>query len=372
MDKPCLKQQGLSDGQVRQTEAFVEKILASTRGVFEVFSMYLGVRLGYYRSLSESGPANSRQLAERTGTCERYAREWLEQQAVCGIVGVDDETLDAKSRRYVLPESHQEVLVDEESLNYLGALPIILAGALRPLHAVVQAYRTGEGVAYGEYGVDLIEGQAGMNRAMFLKEMGSSWLPKIPDVHQRLLSDPPARVVDVGTGAGWCGIAIARSYPKAIVDGFDLDQPSVEMARQNARAAGVDGRVKFYARDAADPRLAGQYDLVVAFECIHDMADPVGGLRAMKHLAGPTGTVLVVDERVGERFSASKNDVDWMMYGWSILHCLPVGMADKPSAETGTVMRPDTLRAYAQQSGFHGVEVLPIENYFFRFYRLIP
>ena len=355
-----------------QTEAFIDKILQSTRGAFEMFGMYLGVRLGYYRALSESGPANSRELAQWTGTYERYAREWLEQQAVCGILAVDDETADARSRRYTLLESYREVLVDEESLNYLGALPIILAGALRPLHAVVQAYRTGAGVAYSDYGADLVEGQAGMNRAMFLKEMGSSWLPKIPDVHHRLLSDPPARVADVGTGAGWSSIAIAKSYPKAQIDGFDLDQPSVEIARENARRAGIDDKVKFQVRDAADPRLAGQYDLVAAFECIHDMADPVSALRAMKQLAGPTGTVLVVDERVGEAFSTSQNDVDWMMYGWSILHCLPVGMAHKPSAETGTVMRPDTLRTYARDSGFKGVEILPIENYFFRFYRLIP
>jgi 2-polyprenyl-3-methyl-5-hydroxy-6-metoxy-1,4-benzoquinol methylase len=356
----------------QQTEAFIGKILQSTRGAFEMFGMYLGVRLGYYRALSENGPANSRELAELTGTNERYAREWLEQQAICGILEVDDETIDAKSRRYTLPEPYQEVLADEESVNYLGALPIILAGALRPLHAVVQAYRTGGGVAYGDYGVDLIEGQAGMNRAMFLKEMGGSWLPMIPDVHHRLLSDPPARVADVGTGAGWSSIAIAKGYPKVKIDGFDLDQPSVEIARQNARRAGIDDRVTFHVRDAADPELAGHYDLVAAFECIHDMADPVGALRAMKQLAGSSGTVLVVDERVGESFSTSNNDVDWMMYGWSILHCLPVGMADKPSAETGTVMRPDTLRAYARESGFRSVEILPIENYFFRFYRLIP
>jgi 2-polyprenyl-3-methyl-5-hydroxy-6-metoxy-1,4-benzoquinol methylase len=356
----------------QQTEAFVEKTLQSTRGVFEIFGMYLGVRLGYYRALSEGGSASSQELADRSGTYERYAREWLEQQAICGILEVDDERCDAKRRRYTLPEPYREVLVDEESLNYLGALPILLAGALRPLQSVVQAYRTGGGVAYGDYGDDLIEGQAGMNRAMFLKEMGSSWLPKIPDVHHRLLTDPPARVADVGAGAGWSSIAIARNYPKAKIDGFDLDPPSVEMARQNARRAGIDERVKFHVRDAADPKFAGQYDLVTAFECIHDMADPISALRAMEHLAGLTGTVLVVDERVAESFSTTKNDVDWMMYGWSILHCLPVGMADKPSAETGTVMRPDTLRAYARKAGFHSVEILPIENYFFRFYRLIP
>jgi 2-polyprenyl-3-methyl-5-hydroxy-6-metoxy-1,4-benzoquinol methylase len=355
----------------QQTETFIERILQSTRGTFELFGMYLGVRLGYYRALSDHGPASSLELAARTSTYERYAREWLEQQAISGILEVDDETIDAKSRRYTLPEPYRGVLVDEDSLDYLGALPIILAGALRPLEAILQAYRTGGGVAYGAYGPDLIEGQAGMNRAMFLKEMGSSWLPKIADVHHRLLSDPPARVADVGAGAGWSSIAIARNYPKAQVDGFDLDQPSVELARRNARVAGLDDRVAFHVRDAADPGLAGQYDLVAAFECIHDMADPISALRAMKQLAGSTGAVLVVDERVGESFSTTKNDVDWMMYGWSILHCLPVGMADKPSVETGTVMRPDTLRAYAREAGFNDVEILPIDNYFFRFYRLI-
>jgi 2-polyprenyl-3-methyl-5-hydroxy-6-metoxy-1,4-benzoquinol methylase len=257
-------------------------------------------------------------------------------------------------------------------LNYLGALPVILAGAVYPLQAVTKAYQTGGGVSYKDYGVDLIEGQAGMNRAMFLKELGSTWLPAIPDAHRRLLADPPGRVADVGAGAGWSSIAIAKSYPKAIVDGFDLDEPSINIANRNARETGVHDKVKFYVRDAADPKLGRQYDLVAAFECVHDMCDPVSALRAMRSLAAADGTVLVVDERVGESFSAAKNDVDWMMYGWSILHCLPVGMADQPSAGTGTVMRPDTLRKYASAAGFKSVDILPIENYFFRFYRLIP
>jgi len=146
------------------------------------------------------------------------------------------------------------------------------------------------------------------------------------------------------------------------VDGFDLDAPSIEKANQNARAYGIADRVKFAVRDAADPGLNGKYDLVVAFECIHDLSNPVAALKAMRNLAGSKGMVMVVDERVGESFSASKNDVDWMMYGWSILHCLPVGMADEPTAGTGTVMRPDTLRRYAHEAGFRRVDILPIDN----------
>ena len=135
-------------------------------------------------------------------------------------------------------------------------------------------------------------------------------------------------------------------------------------------AAGLTDRVRFHVRDAGSPDLAGRYDLVTAFECLHDLAQPVSALKAMRHLAGTRGAVLVVDERVGDRFTTAGNDVEWMMYGWSILHCLPVGKADTPSAETGTVMRADTLRQYATEAGFRRVEILEIDNLFFRFYRL--
>ncbi len=156
------------------------------------------------------------------------------------------------------------------------------------------------------------------------------------------------------------------------VDGFDLDAASIDLARTNAEKAGLIDRVKFHLRDASDPELAGYYNLVTAFECIHDMSQPVAALKTMRHLAGDEGAVLVVDERVGESFTASGNEVEWMMYGWSILHCLPVGKADTPSAETGTVMRPGILRRYVQEAGFKDIEILPIENFFFRFYRLKP
>ena len=223
---------------------------------------------------------------------------------------------------------------------------------------------------YAEYGADLREGQAGISRAMFLKQLGSEWLPAMPDVHARLMADPPARVADLGCGAGWSTIGVAQSYPKVLVDGYDLDEPSVTLARSNAKAAGLTDRVKFHVRDAGSPELTGRYDLVTAFECVHDMSQPVSALKAMRHLAGDRGAVLVMDERVGEAFSAAGNDVEWMMYGWSILHCLPVGKADPPSAETGAVLRPETLRRYADEAGFRRMEILTIDNLFFRFYRL--
>jgi hypothetical protein len=130
--------------------------------------------------------------------------------------------------------------------------------------------------------------------------------------------------------------------------------------------------VRFEVRDAADPALAGRYDLVTAFECIHDLARPVEALAAMRGLAGDRGTVLVIDERVADRFTAPGDDVERFMYGWSITCCLPAGLADRPSAGTGTVMRAGTLDRYARQAGFSGIEVLPIDHETFRYYRLVP
>jgi 2-polyprenyl-3-methyl-5-hydroxy-6-metoxy-1,4-benzoquinol methylase len=209
-----------------------------------------------------------------------------------------------------------------------------------------------------------------MNRAMFLQELGQVWLPSISDIHARLQADPPARIADIGCGAGWSSIGIAQAYPRVQVDGFDLDEPSIDLAWANAREANMNGRLKFQALDAGDRSLAGQYDLVTAFECVHDMSDPVGVLRSMRRLISDNGAVIIMDERVGDTFTPGGNEVEWMMYGWSVLHCLPVGMVDQPSAETGTVMRAGTVRRYAKEAGFRDVEVLSIDNFFFQFYRL--
>jgi 2-polyprenyl-3-methyl-5-hydroxy-6-metoxy-1,4-benzoquinol methylase len=363
---------GLTPEQVaQQRDTFVERLLRSTAGAFDIFTVYIGDRLGLYHTLAANGSLTAAELAAQTGCQERYAREWLEQQTVVGILEVENETSPSGARRFRLPPGHVEPLTDQDSLNYLAPLAQLFVGVTRPITAVADAFCAGGGVPLDHYGDDFRMGQAKINRPMYLRLMGTEWLPALPDTHHRLRSDPPARVADIGCGAGWSSIGIAEAYPSVLVDGYDLDGPSIELARANARAHGLTDRVRFHARDAGDPSLEGHYDLVIAFECIHDMSDPVSVLGAMRKLAGESGTVMVVDERVGDTFTATGNDVEWMMYGWSVLHCLPVGMADQPSAGTGTVMRTDTLRHYAREAGFRDVEVLPIDNFFFRFYRLM-
>ena len=177
------------------------------------------------------------------------------------------------------------------------------------------------------------------------------------------------RVADIGCGDGWSSIGIARAYPAVTVDGYDVDADSIEAARRYAAAEGLADRVRFTLVDAASVPTSGDYDLVTAFECIHDLPDPVGVLRSARRMVKPGGTVLVMDERVPEAFTGPGDPVEQLMYGISMLVCLPDGLSHDGSVGTGTVMRPDTLRRYARDAGFADIEVLPIEHDMFRFYR---
>jgi 2-polyprenyl-3-methyl-5-hydroxy-6-metoxy-1,4-benzoquinol methylase len=338
----------------------------------DLFGVYLGDRLGLYRALAEAGPLTSSGLAEATGVHERYAREWLEQQAATGILDVDDAAADATDRRYTLPPGHDEALLDETSLNYAAPFARAFAGGVRPLDEVVAAYRSGDGVPYEQYGVDLYEGQEAFTRPLFTHLLGPEWLPAVPDVHARLEAPPPARVADVACGCGWSSIGIARAYPLVQVDGIDLDTASIAKARQNLEGSDVADRVTFHERDASDPALAGQYDLVTIFEALHDMSYPVRVLRTLRGMLADGGAVIVGDEHTADSFEAPASELERLYYGFSILHCLPVGMVGEDAAGTGTVMRADTVRRYADEAGFGGFEVLPIENDFWRFYRLTP
>jgi len=367
------EREGTATGSSDQRrDELVERILTSAIGALELLNIYVGDRLGLYRALAHGDASTASELADATGTHERYAREWLEQQAVSGILEVDNASAEADARRYRLPEGHDEVLVDRDSTNYLAPLAQGMVGTLRPLEAVLEAFRTGGGVPYAEYGEEVREAQGAGSRPEFLNLMGTEWLPAVPEVDARLRVDPPARVADVGCGMGWSSIAIARAYPKARVDGFDLDEESIAGARANAEAEGAADRVNFRVQDAGDPRFSETYDLAIAISCIHDMSKPVEALRAMRSLLGEGGKAIVVESRVAETFVAPGDELERYCYGVSVLHCLPVGMAEQPSAATGTVMRPATLRRYASEAGFSSVEILPIEHEFLRFYRLVP
>jgi ubiquinone/menaquinone biosynthesis C-methylase UbiE len=352
-----------------RVESFADQVFQAMIGFQKVAGIYLGDKLGFYRSLHENGPATSVELAARTGTDERYVREWLEYQAVNGILEVDNASAGPTERRFCLTAEHGAVLAEPEHTYYLGAAGLALVGSIRPIDQIVDGYRTGAGVPYEEYGEDMVCGVAAFNRPTFMNSIGQEWIPAMPDV-DAVLRQPGARVADVGMGMAWSSIAIARAYPNATVDGFDLDEQSVALANENIAEAGLSDRVVAQVRDAGDPDLSGQYDLAIAIECIHDMSNPVAALASMRRLVGDRGAVLVVDERVQEVFTAPADEVEQFMYGFSVVHCLQVGRVETPSVATGTVIRRSTMETYAREAGFSEIEELAIENPFYRFYRM--
>lgn len=351
-------------------DALAERLFAATLGAFDLLAIHLGLDLGLYAALRSHGPATAVELATRAGVHARYAREWLEHQAVSGILEVVEPSDDAGARRYALPAGHVEVLLDPDHLATMVPMPMFLTAAARTWPALLDAYRTGAGVDWTDY-PRLSEAQELANRPLYQNLLAQEWLPAIPDVDARLRAGG-ARVADVAAGSGWSSIAMGRAYPGIEVHGLDLDADAITRARENAAAAGLADRVVFHVVDAGDHSLDGQFDLVTIFEAVHDLARPVEVLAAVRRLLTPGGTAIVMDEKVAEAFTAPGDDVERLMYGYSLFFCLANGLADRPSVGTGTVMRPSTFRAYAEAAGFRSVAILPIEHDLFRFYRLDP
>jgi len=335
----------------------------------ELFTVYLGERLGLYRALAADGPATSAELAARTGTVERYVREWLEHHAASGLLEVDVPATDPLRRRYRLPDAHVPVLADPDDVRYRAFNGVEIVRAARGLPQLVDAFRTGDAPPALPWAP---EGRADYNRAEYLNLLGTRWLPAITDVDRRLRAEPPARVADLACGTGWSSIAMARAYPLIEVDGFDLDPDAIAAARRNAGQAGVSERVTFAVTDASGDGWSGRYDLVTIFEGLHDMARPVDALRTARGMLRQSGSVVVADELTEDEFTAPAPELERYHYGWSVVSCLPGAMGDPHTAATGAVMRPATLRRYAAQAGFAGAEVLPLETESWRFYRLTP
>jgi ubiquinone/menaquinone biosynthesis C-methylase UbiE len=354
-------------------DALVARLFEASLGMFDLMSVYLGDRLGLYRALRDAGAATAPELASRAGIDARYAREWLEQQAATGILEVDDVAVAPDERRYTLPEVYVDPLLNPDSPYSIAPMARSLVASAKVMPQLLEAYRTGGGVEWSDYGADMIEAQGDFNRPWLVNSFGSEILPAIPSVHERLAADPPAHVADVACGVGWAAIGIAKAYPRVSIDGFDLDASSIALARENAQKAGVSDRVTFERRDAADPAAAGQYDLAVIIEAVHDVSRPVEVLSAMRRMLRPGGVALVADEKTEDTFTAPAGEIERLYYGFSLFTCLPAAMTERPTAATGTVIREETMRRYAAEAGFSSTERLDKpELDMLRFYQLTP
>jgi precorrin-6B methylase 2 len=361
-------------------DAVAERVMSAALGWIDLMSIHVGSQLGWYRALAASGAQGltADELAAETASSPRYAREWLEQQAASGLLGLasdgagesgaeDHADEIGSGRRFRLDRATAEVLADGASLSFLEPLARMLAASGERMPEIIDAYRTGGGVSWERLGVHAREAQAEMNRPWFERMPGV--LADVPGVHD-VLSRPGARIADVGAGAGWSSIALAHAHPQLRVEGFDIDEPSVRLARENARTAGVADRVTFHLEDAARLADHAPFDAVFAFECLHDMPHPVTVLAAARAAVIPGGPVIVMDEATAEQFTADADELERLLYGFSLFVCLPDGLSHPPSVGTGTVMRPSTLRSYARDAGWTDVEVVVPEFGLWRFYRL--
>lgn len=354
--------------QARQ--ALADRLFQAGLYSVELMNVYLGDALDLYRTLYRMGPGTPAELAEKSGINERYAREWLESQPVSGILEVVTDDAPAGTRRFSISDAHAEVLTDLDSplsraplAKYIGAFGPILP-------KLKAAFRDGGGVAWEDYGPEVAEAQGDFNRPWIKAALATEYLPLIADVHDRLRGG--ALVADVGCGVGWAGIAIAQAYPDVAVDGFDRDTYSIELARRNASEAGVADRVQHEVRDLTKQADDGRYHLVICIEAVHDLPRPAEFLAGIRRLLAPGGVAVVADPRANG-FVAPSHEVDRLLYAASVLCCLPVGLAEQPSAGTGTMIEATTMQRFGKEAGFSQVAVLDqIDNPLTRFFRMDP
>lgn len=361
-----------------EVEDVESRVLATVVGAYELAAIALGDRLGWYAALADAPRGlTAPELAAATGTQPRYVREWLEQQACAGLLDIERRDDAPERRRFSLPPAVAEILAPGDAAVQLTPFVRQAAAALRDLPLVLDAVRGDGGVPWRTHGTDAVDGHETTHQNAFLALM-PQWLATMPDV-DAALRRPGARVADLGLGATWGSVAIARAYPEVHVDAFDLDAQSAAAGRRAAEEHGVADRIRTQVVDAvtlADPAWpeelgATGYDLVTAFESLHDWVDPVAVLTNTRRMVSPGGAVLIMEDRVADRLAPPAGPVERLMYGLSLTLCLPDQLRVPDATAGGTVTRQDRLRGYATEAGFPGIEPLAIEHRLWRFYRLL-
>jgi len=350
-------------------EALTGRFFLAALGAAELFTIHLGRAHGLWQAIDHAGSTTAVELADATGVDLRYLVEWLQSQAISGLLDIDGT--DVWTARYSLALGVHEALIEVTNPCFAGGIPTIPVAVGRAYPLLEKAFRTGAGVAYTDYGPEAVSAQEQLNRPAYANFLVSDWMQALPDIHAKLTTG--ASVADLGTGAGWSAIELAKAYPNVRVDGYDDDEDSIARARRNAAEHGVAARVDFEVRDMTAVSANGPaYDFVTFFECVHDLAHPVEALRAARESLRPGGTVLVMDENIADTVETPGDEVQRFFAAASVVWCTPQGRVDETSEVVGTIMRPAKLRELAELAGFSSVDILPIEHPFWKFYRLNP
>jgi SAM-dependent methyltransferase len=325
-------------------EAFVHQVVGELGATLNAALVVIGDRLGLYKAMAGAGPLSPAELAERTGTNERYVREWLNGQAAGGYVEYDPAT-----RLYTLPDEHAIALADEDSPAFMPGAFQLMTAAVRDEPQITEAFRTGAGVGWHAHNHGVFEGCERFFRPGYRANLVSSWIPALEGVESKLRSG--ARVADVGCGHGASTMIMADAFPASSFIGFDYHDASIAAARERAADASAGDRVHFEVASAQDYP-GGGYDLVTTFDCLHDMGDPVSAARHVLETLDADGTWLIVEPFAGDRVEDNLNPVGRVYYGASTLLCTPASLSQDVGLALGAQAGEARLRDVVTAAGF--------------------
>jgi SAM-dependent methyltransferase len=325
-------------------EQFVFRAVDEIGATLNAALVVMGDRLGLYRALAGAGALTSEELASRTGTSERYVREWLNAQAAGGYVEYH-----ASEGRYSLPAEQTAALTDEESPAFLPGFFQVALGAVLDSPRIADAARSGDGMGWHEHNHDVHDGCERFFRPGYNANLIASWLPALDGVVERL--ERGARVADVGCGHGASTILMATAFPNSSFAGSDYHDGSIETARRRAADAGVADRVRFEVAPAAG-YTGEQFDLVTMFDCLHDMGDPVGAARHVLRTLAPDGTWMIVEPAAGDGVQDNLNPVGRAYYGFSTLLCTPASLSQEVGLALGAQAGPARIAQVVNEAGF--------------------
>jgi 2-polyprenyl-3-methyl-5-hydroxy-6-metoxy-1,4-benzoquinol methylase len=323
---------------------FVFRAVDEVGATLNAALVVMGDKLGLYRALAGTGGLSPSDLAERSGTAERYVREWLNAQAAGGFVDYDPET-----GRYSLAPEQTVALTEPDSPAYLPGFFQIALGSVIDSPRIVEAARTGDGFGWHQHVHDVHEGCERFFRPGYNAHLVPEWLPALNGVDEKLRRG--ALVADVGCGHGSSTILMAQSYPNSAFAGSDYHAGSIETARERAEQAGVSDRVRFRTEPASGYS-GGEYDLVTMFDCLHDMGDPVGAARHVRGTLKPDGTWMIVEPNAGDRVEDNLNPVGRAYYAFSTLLCTPASLSQEVGLALGAQAGEARIKDVVQAGGF--------------------
>jgi SAM-dependent methyltransferase len=306
-------------------------------------NVLIGDQLGLYQALAEAGPLTPKELAAYTGTAERYVREWLPGQAAGGYISYDADTA-----TYSMTEAQAQAFADPAGLLLPGAFQLAVA-CLSDRSMILDAFRTGRGVAWGEHDPDVFTGCERFYRPGYVANLVSSWIPAVAGLSERLAAGVP--VADVGCGLGASSRILADTYPASSVRGFDPHEESIELARKATTEVGLGNRCGFAVARAQDFPGTG-YGLVATFDCLHDMGDPVGAARHIRAALGPDGVWLIVEPYAGGSVVENLNPVGRVYYSFSTFLCVPHAISENANDPLGNQAGEAPIGAVVKAAGF--------------------